>query len=690
MASTISSTPDEIPQRKVPMDDVTIDAEMKKDLPEVKVAKNPSVMPVPKFFLPPKPMGNMAQNGRRAGLPKSNSFDDEFDDDEFDDDYSDDDEFFTATSMNPELFKALKGGNIAFIEKARDMESSHLFDTSPKLNTILHVAASSGHEKVVKVILETKGCQQLVMRKNSAGDLALHVAASAGHLPIVKLLLSASYQHLEESQCSFEPLKEQNKRGNTPLHLALINKYQEVTSKIKYNEVARFLVETEPVVTCSSINKENKSPLYMAAEAGDVELLEIMLNKLPCLQKVAGKSIVHPTISCAFTTKNIGILDTVLRKMPHLITNQDNTGMTPLSHAASIGFLDGVQYLLEKASDCAYKIDLNGFYPIHTASKKGHIEVIEFFLNQYPDMSELLNRNGQNILHVAAVSGKAKAVAYMLKRDDLEMLINEKDNYGNTPLHLASKERHPKVVSILTWDKRASLKLLNNVGKTALDVAGDYSPVGFPSFREQLTRQALRYAGAPRAPRSSTSKNMQIMMPHMKLHSDKDRVGTLLLVAALVATVTFAAAFTVPGGYNGFGGVATFLEKQMFQVFVICNTIAMYSAIAVVVTLIWAQLGDLNFIIAALKFAVPIFGLALTMVSVAFMVGNYLVLRNLNWLAYLVLIIGSFVHLTLLILFSPLCFPSSLHRRFLRYILHYPFCLLIKVTRSDTDDRKEE
>ena len=70
----------------------------------------------------------------------------------------------------------------------------------------------------------------------------------------------------------------------------------------------------------------------------------------------------------------------------------------------------------------------------------------------------------------------------MLKRNDLEMLINEEDNNGNTPLHLASKERHPKVVSILTWDKRVSLKSLNNVGKTALNVAGDYSIVGFPSF----------------------------------------------------------------------------------------------------------------------------------------------------------------------------------------------------------------
>ena len=96
MASKISSTPDEIPQRKVPMDDVTIDAEMKKDLPEVHVAKNPSVMPVPKFYLPPKPMGYMAQNGRRAAsaghLP-------------------------IVTNMNPELFKAFFWLKYDFIQQ---------------------------------------------------------------------------------------------------------------------------------------------------------------------------------------------------------------------------------------------------------------------------------------------------------------------------------------------------------------------------------------------------------------------------------------------------------------------------------------------------------------------------------------------------------------------------------------------
>ena len=59
-----------------------------------------------------------------------------------------------------------------------------------------------------------------------------------------------------------------------------------------------------------------------------------------------------------------------------------------------------------------------------------------------------------------------------------------------------------------------------------------------------------------------------------------------------MVTVTFAAAFTMPSGYNNTGSMATFLEKHMFHVFIISNAVAMYSAIIVVVALIWAQLGE--------------------------------------------------------------------------------------------------
>ena len=179
----------------------------------------------------------------------------------------------------------------------------------------------------------------------------------------------------------------------------------------------------------------------------------------------------------------LGVLESVLSKYPELIKEKDSKGMTPLSYAASIGYLEGVRYVLNKSTYCKYESDQNGYFPIHTASSKGHIKVIQEFLPRCPDSVELLNHQGRNILHVAAMNGKAKVVNYILKKSELEMLINEKDKDGNTSLHLASKTKHPKVVSILTWVKRVDLKLLNNEGKTALDVAGKYSGK-VPSFRE--------------------------------------------------------------------------------------------------------------------------------------------------------------------------------------------------------------
>ena len=90
--------------------------------------------------------------------------------------------------------------------------------------------------------------------------------------------------------------------------MALINKYQNVNLKMKrkYHEVASFLVEMDPEVSHFQVNEENKSPLYMVAEAGDVELLKVMMNKLTRLLYLAGKAIVHAAIYGAFTTKNLG------------------------------------------------------------------------------------------------------------------------------------------------------------------------------------------------------------------------------------------------------------------------------------------------------------------------------------------------------------------------------------------------
>ncbi|KAE9444615.1 hypothetical protein C3L33_23487, partial [Rhododendron williamsianum] len=58
---------------------------------------------------------------------------------------------------------------------------------------------------------------------------------------------------------------------------------------------------------------------------------------------------------------------------------------------------------------------------------------------------------------------------------------------------------------------------------------------------------------------------------------------TFVIVAALIATITFAAAFTIPGGYDGNKGrdqgMAILARESAFKAFVITNTIAMVCSV---------------------------------------------------------------------------------------------------------------
>ena len=152
-----------------------------------------------------------------------------------------------------------------------------------------------------------------------------------------------------------------------------------------------------------------------------------------------------------------------------LSITDENEQTTPLHCAASTNFAEGVEFLLEKYRMDIFEKDSDGFLPIHYACKYGHIGILIKLLQYKLDAREFVNQDGQNILHVAAMYGKHDVVRYILKTPGLELLYNEIDKDGNTPLHLAAKKWHPNVVSCLTWDKRVHLKLLNNEGLTAMD-----------------------------------------------------------------------------------------------------------------------------------------------------------------------------------------------------------------------------
>ena len=169
-----------------------------------------------------------------------------------------------------------------------------------------------------------------------------------------------------------------------------------------------------------------------------------------------------------------------MEKIPGWIKLRYMERRIPLHYAASIGYLDGVRCLLLKSASCAIESDIHGFFPLHLASDGGHVEVVQELLKiEYClDPRELLDDDGRNFLHLAVASGKLSVVSYILKAADNELkeMINDKDNEGNTPLHLATLHCHPKIVHALTWDKRVKLELVNEDNETALDLCMQWSP----------------------------------------------------------------------------------------------------------------------------------------------------------------------------------------------------------------------
>ncbi|KAF3971028.1 hypothetical protein CMV_005327 [Castanea mollissima] len=491
--------------------------------------------------------------------------------------------------MDPTLYESVKKDDMdAFrntlqrISREKDILDQFILDrTSPSGNSLLHEAASFGSKKIAKDIIDHH--PSLLTRRNIIGDTALHVAAKRGKLDILEVLTvnsgkqtsgnplegpSLAYEYNDDMQL----LRMQNQVGNTALHEAVI---------------ADGLAEVEYLLSKNSetayyLNKEGVSPFCLAAETGNKDILRRLLELVDGNDKLIGRPRRESPIYAVILQRSLDMLEEIAKTKQVLFHIRDEKGKTPLYFAASKGYLEGVQFLLHYSRQSTLERSTKGDFPIHAACKNGHVNVVNVLLEeQWPDPTELLNKEGQNILHVAAKSGKDVVVKNILRNPKLEKLLNAKDNDGNTAVHLASMNLHPKVVVSLTWDKRIDLKLTNMAGLTALDVLADCGSIPPTTLTERYTVWALFSANTPLTPIGTRILRRRRIPPNQ--NRIKDMVNLLSLVTILVATVTFAAGLTVPGGINSSEssdhkkdqGMATLVHRGMFQVFIVCDSIVM-------------------------------------------------------------------------------------------------------------------
>ncbi|CAL9027359.1 unnamed protein product [Prunus brigantina] len=457
--------------------------------------------------------------------------------------------------MDLDVFNAAKEGKTDVLKRRHDLDQI----LTPTKNTVLHIYiafASSPNfvepeEKalrppsVVDEIIQM--CPALLSQKNESGETALHIAARHGRADIVELLIKTAkagpLEDLENGPSSAVEawqmlIRETNKEKDTALHFAV---------RFKHFRVVEILTREDPDFSYSA-NDAEETPLYLAAERRYKALFFEILRtcKHPTYQGPKGRTALHAAVIYGDEEMTTEILD----KEKDLSIVVDEKGWTPLHYAAFYDSASIVTQLLEADKCSAYMVDeVDKKTALHIAASKGHVNVMKQLISYCPDCCEVVDQRRRNALHYALEKSQSRIVDIVMMDTWLSnVLLNAKDVDGNTPLHLLNAPLNTRIPFI--GDGRVDKMAFNKENINALDVIKDNDDLEY----KMLLMNVLKRNGAASGHRILSENNHD----GQKLKENKGGEDTEtetkireshLIVATLVATVTFAAGITMPGGY---------------------------------------------------------------------------------------------------------------------------------------------
>ncbi|AES95677.2 ankyrin repeat protein, partial [Medicago truncatula] len=242
------------------------------------------------------------------------------------------------------------------------------------------------------------------------------------------------------------------------------------------------------------------------------------------------------------------------------------------------------------------------------AAKNGNIEFIDAMRKANPDLLWAIDKNRRGIFS-HAILNRRKAVFQLIhdptvigSNGPMEIVSSRKDVFGNSLLHLAgylepscSQRRYSPALQMqkeILWFKTVESAVhpkykeaKNNEDKTPREV--------FTENHEKLVKEGATWA--------------------------KETAESFTLVATLITTIMFAAAFTVPGGNNQDSGIPLFLKDKMFNVFIIADAISLFTSstsVLLFIGILTARFAEKDFLKSLpLKLCFAIFALFLSVVS---------------------------------------------------------------------------
>ncbi|KAL3625909.1 hypothetical protein CASFOL_030438 [Castilleja foliolosa] len=477
-------------------------------------------------------------------------------------------------------------------------------------------------------------------------DTVLHSAARAGNIIMIREIIEDAGEDEEELMAI---LSKENSAGETALYVA---------AEYGYFELVREMIKYYDLSAAGIKAKNGFDALHIAAKQGDLEVVKVLMEA-------------HPELSMTV----------------------DMANTTALHTAATQGRIEVVNYFLESESNLATIARSNGKTALHSAARNGHVQVVKALLSKDPRLSTRTDKKGQTALHMAVKGQNLDVVEQLIKSDP--STINMVDAKGNTPLHITARKGRAQVVKMLLGYAETDTRVVNRSNETALDTADN---LGHPEIAAILQAHGAVSARAIN-PQSSinparelkktvsdikhevhdqlehtrqTRRRVQGIAKRInKMHTEglNNAINSTTVVAVLIATVAFAAIFTVPGQYMddpdnvppGHSlGEANIASQAPFLIFFVFDSIALFISLAVVVVQTSVVVIESKAKKQLMAIINKLMWLACVLVSVAYLALSFVVVgRQERWLAIGVTIIGTTILATTL---GTMCYWVVMHR----------------------------
>ncbi|XP_074319783.1 uncharacterized protein LOC141656689 isoform X2 [Silene latifolia] len=528
--------------------------------------------------------------------------------------------------------------------------------------TPLHGAIERSDIGLTKALLETRGITLDIPDQNDKTVLELLEEKCKVNPEFFEL-----YKDLLENPLMTQELKNRgDSNQDTSLHRAIGRDDHKLTKELLYSKGMKLDLE----------NLNNKTALDLL-EANCVmddaffglykHLLgsAVMTQELKNRTDVNGATSLHRAIEQKNERLTKVLKDTKGIKLD--IKNKDGkTAFDLIEEHCSITSTNGYWYELYKnlleTSDQLQKIKnrkgISRATPLHIALEQEDLTLAKTLVQNNGIELSTKNRNGKTAPDLIDELCDRNIQWYDLYEEMLDNpdyvheLKNRKIGVDKqTPLHRAIMKDDIKLAKTLLETKGVELDIKDTNGKTVLNLLEERNnfdkwPRWVEMCREIRLDPSLRIFGFKYLQRRTSLKDMN---------------NTLSVVAALLATITFAAGLTVPGGVDNEDGTAILGTQPAVFVFSIANTLAMCSSLMVLFMVIGAMIWEAHpYATTLIDWCVFFLQLSLCGTIVAFMTGVYAIMApKVKWAAIIVIIlcalafVGAFI---VVIFFWPLLY----------------------------------